>query len=131
MPVSDVLRPDGSSFDPFLFAEVGKDGAGATVTVLSALARLGLEPWTEASALALLGRDAAQVRLQAHLASFRDVPALGDESGNVATRLVALLPKRVSHRASIPASSVKHSSYRMPFFWILAAVICILVIARI
>ncbi len=34
MSVSDVLRPDGSDYDPFLLAEVGEDKTGATVTVL-------------------------------------------------------------------------------------------------
>jgi len=45
MPTVDVLHPDGNDFDPFLFASVGEDRNGANVTVISALARLGLDPW--------------------------------------------------------------------------------------
>ena len=49
-----LLHPDGSDFDAFLQAELGEDRNGVAVTVLSALARVGLEPWTEAKELARL-----------------------------------------------------------------------------
>ena len=94
MSASDVLHPDGTDFDPFLFAEVGEDITGAAVTVLSALARLDLEPWTEARELARLGREAAQVRLTAHLEAITDIPALAFANGTRAAKLVGLLPKR-------------------------------------
>ena len=131
MSVSDVLHPDGSDYDPFLLAEVGEDRTGAAVTVLSALARLGLEPWTEARELALLGRDAAQVRLKAHLATVKGVPALGNENGSVATKLVALLPKRGSHAVSELPEVKMYSGPRVPVFWMLFVLIGVLVLARI
>ncbi|RVT82582.1 hypothetical protein DXV76_15170 [Rhodobacteraceae bacterium CCMM004] len=94
MSASDVLHPDGSDFDAFLFAEVGEDRTGVAVTVLSALARLDLEPWTEARELARLGREAAQVRLTGHLEAITDIPALALANRTRAAKLVALLPKR-------------------------------------
>lgn len=131
MSVSDVLHPDGSDYDAFLFAEVGEDGTGAAVTVLSALARLELEPWSEARELALLGRDAAQVRLKAHLAAISDVPALGPASGTVATKLVLLLPKHLSHRVSKLPEAIQYSGPRVPVFWMLMALIGILALVRV
>ena len=129
MSVSDVLHPDGSDYDPFLLAEVGEDRTGAAVTVLSALARLGLEPWTEARELTLLSRDAAQVRLKAHLAAISDIPALGLASGSVATKLVLLLPGRSPHRVSQLPETFSQSSLRPPVAWMLVALIGVLVLA--
>ena len=131
MSVSDVLHPDGSDYDAFLFAEVGEDGTGAAVTVLSALARLELEPWTEARELAQLGRDAAQVRLKAHLAAISDVPALGPESGSVATKLVSLLPKNVTQRVSKLPEAMQYNGPRIPVFWVLMALIGVLALVRV
>ena len=93
MAASDVHHPDGSDYDAFLFARAGDDRNGAAVTVLSVLARLDLEPWTEAQELARLGRDDAQVRLTNHFRAITDVPALALASERRAAKLVLLLPK--------------------------------------
>lgn len=100
MYASDVLHPDGSDYDAFLFAEVGEDTEGASVTVLSALARLDLEPWTEARELSRLGREEAQVRLTAHFETITDIPALALASEGRASKLVSLLPKHAPLRVS-------------------------------
>ena len=55
----DVLHPDGSDFHQFLYAFVGADRDGFMVTVLFTLARLGLDPWKEASELADVSEEAA------------------------------------------------------------------------
>lgn len=94
MSTFDVLHPDGNDFDPFLFASVGEDRNGATVTVISALARLGLDPWKEAGDLAVLERNAACARLGSHFVEFEDVPALRHEHEAVAQKLVEFLPDR-------------------------------------
>jgi hypothetical protein len=47
----------GSEFDDFLFAPIGEDGNGMLLSVLSALARLGFDPWEEAAKLAQLPGD--------------------------------------------------------------------------
>ena len=131
MPVSDVLHPDGSDYDAFLQAEVGEDRTGAAVTVLSALARLGLEPWTEAKELARLGRKEAEVRLEAHFSAITDVPALALSSGSKTAKLVALLPKRV---APTFAREGRTGTIRFPqvsLFWVGLAIIGAAVIARV
>ena len=92
MTARDILDPHPPEFDRFLHAPVGEDRNGSVVTVLSALARLGLDPWTETAELATLGREAARVRLERLLARFRDVPALAGTHGRVARDLSRLLP---------------------------------------
>jgi hypothetical protein len=87
-----VLNPHPPEFERFLYASVGEDRNGFVVTVLSAFARLGLDPWAESADLAKLGRDAARARLGMLLARFRDVPALASDHGKVAQDLSQLLP---------------------------------------
>ena len=42
----------GPEFDEFLWASVGEDRNGTGLSVLSALARLDVDPWQEANSLA-------------------------------------------------------------------------------
>jgi hypothetical protein len=92
-----ALRPEyslvHSEFNDFLFAPVGKEKSGMQLTVLSALARLGFDPWREAARLSELTKEAA-------------TSAEGDWTGlnsrSIAVRLVELLPKHVSPSAKSP-----------------------------
>ncbi len=86
-------HPHPPEFDRFLQASVGEDRNGYAVTVLSTLARLGLDPWKETAELVSLGRDAARARLGTLLARFRDVPALASDHGRIARDLSLLLPE--------------------------------------
>ena len=128
MSVSNVLRPDGSDFDPFLFAEVGEDKSGAAVTVLSALARLGLEPWTEARELSQMGPDDARVRLTTHFEAITDIPALALASESRAAKLLSLLPKRAPLRdtTSPKAGPIKFPNLSMS--WTMMALVGIVVL---
>lgn len=93
MAEPNVLDPHPPEFERFLYASVGEDRNGSVVTVLSTLARLGLDPWNETAELVTLGRDAARSRLDTLLARFRDVPALASDHGRVAQDLSQLLPE--------------------------------------
>ena len=88
---ASVLQHE-SELDSFLFAPVGEDGKGMTVSVVSALARLGFDPRQEATELAQLPRDAARRKLAAEVATLPDVPSARAEPGTIAARLIALLP---------------------------------------
>lgn len=92
----DHFRQGGTPFDSFLYAGLGQDRAGNTVSVLSALARLGRDPWDEAAELSALSSAAAQARLQGLLARFLDVPAEARDPSATISRLVALLPQSSS-----------------------------------
>lgn len=89
----DHMRQGGTPFDGFLYANIGEDHTGQSVSVLSALARLGLDPWEEAADLSDLPREGASLRLASVLARFRDVPALLQDQATIAQHLVTLLPK--------------------------------------
>jgi hypothetical protein len=88
----DYFRQGGTPFDGFLYADLGQDRAGNTVSVLSALARLDRDPWDEAADLSALSNDGARDRLGQILSCFHDVPALGQDLAATILRLVALLP---------------------------------------
>jgi hypothetical protein len=94
MSASTILNPHDPAFDSFLYASVGEDHAGSPVSMLSALARLKLDPWEEAADLAALSREAAELRLGQLLALCRDVPTLGQDHHAIATTLISLLPGR-------------------------------------
>lgn len=93
MAEPNILNLHPPEFERFLQASVGEDRNGYVVTVLSTLARLGLDPWKETAELVTLGRDAARARLGALLARFRDVPTLASDHSRVARDLSQLLPE--------------------------------------
>ena len=128
MSDSDVLHPDGSDYDAFLLAEVGEDRTGAAVTVLSALARLDVEPWIEARELSLLGPEDAQVRLMTHFEAIPDIPALALASEGRAAKLVSLLPKRAPLRVSKSLEEGTNSFPRPSISWTLMAFVGVVVL---
>lgn len=83
-----------SPFDDFLFAYIADEESGQNLTVVSALARLDIDPWVEAARLAELPRESAIEELAAIIAgpSANSLQLLDPRS--VAARLVLYLPKR-------------------------------------
>lgn len=84
-----------SEFDAFLFAPIGVDRNGMFLSVLSALARLDVDPWQEAATLARLPSATAMERLESVIAALPVNPA-ALEGSVMAARLIALLPRRAS-----------------------------------
>lgn len=89
---SAALNPLGLDFDPFLYAPVGDDQQGGLLSVISALARVGVDPWEQAAVLARLPLDAAVRALSALLEKLPAGSGKPVDPTHVATRLVALLP---------------------------------------
>ncbi len=83
----------GPEFDQFLGASIGEDRNGTGLSVLSALARLDVDPWKEATSLARMPREAAAVRLTELIEALPLAPANAIPSRMSAANLVALLPK--------------------------------------
>ncbi|SHN16780.1 hypothetical protein SAMN05444272_4428 [Roseibium suaedae] len=98
--VPNRLRQD-PQYDLFLQAAVGDDVRGTSVTVLSMLARLGVDPWVEAATLTHLKEVVARQRLEALLGRFTDVPLFGPALDMAVSRLIACLP-RVSKDVPTP-----------------------------
>jgi hypothetical protein len=93
-----TLRPEftlgHSEYNTFLFASVGEEAAGVQLTVLTALTRLGLDPWQEAARLSDLPREAAARALAATIATLPEGDWKVSESEAIAARLVDCLPAR-------------------------------------
>lgn len=83
-----------SEFNDFLFAPIGEESNNTVLTVLSAFARLGTDPWQEAARLAQLPREAAAQNLKSIIARLPDGSWGPSEAGPIAVRLVKLLPGR-------------------------------------
>jgi hypothetical protein len=92
-----TLRPEyslgHSEFNEFLFALIGEEKSGSELTVLSALARLGLDPWKEAARLSALPKEAATSALTATIARLPEGEWKVSESRSIALRLVDRLPR--------------------------------------
>lgn len=89
-----ALRPlIGAEFDKFLCAPIGEDRNGTTLSVLSALARLDVNPWQEAASLAQMPSATAAVRLTALIAALPEESTKGFSFTAIVDDLVALLPK--------------------------------------
>jgi hypothetical protein len=79
-------------FDRFLYASVGDDNNGMPLTVLSALARMNVDPWEEASKLTQLPRESAVTQLASLLDALGNAPVANLDSARIAAPLIALLP---------------------------------------
>jgi hypothetical protein len=99
-----LLRSD---FDKFLFATVGDEIDGIPLSVISALARLDLDPRDEAGRLSSLSNQEAVEQLAQLIA---EVPGnfrpLG-EARVLADGLVGLLPKHDPSRTSAPQVQIR------------------------
>jgi hypothetical protein len=99
-----LLRTD---LNDFLFAPIFADENGMHLTMLSALARTGADPWAEAATLAGLSRDSATEKLVGLLGSLPNGPAPGSDTATLAAKLVGLLhaaPKRAPTLAPTQAA---------------------------
>jgi hypothetical protein len=85
-----------SDLNDFLFASVGEEHNGVTLSVVSALTRLGLDPWEQAARLTPLPRARAAEALAPLIARLpiRRTQTLDDLA--ISRRLVELLPDQKS-----------------------------------
>ena len=94
----------GAEFDKFLYAPIREDRNGTPLSVLSALARLDVDPWQEALSLARMPKATAAVRLAALIAALPDEQTKDNPAKSIAANLVALLPKTAGFSAGSPDS---------------------------
>src|ERR1700735_5126421 len=93
------ITSQGSEFQQFLYAPICED-QGMTLSVLSALARQEIDPWTEAARLSQLPEETAVEQIIALLDALpRRIVASLDRM-KVASRLSALLPRRTTSNPS-------------------------------
>ncbi len=89
---ASVFQIGPSPLTAFLLAPVGLEGNGMEMTVLSALARLGKDPWLEAARLADLSAAAAVDRLAGAILILYGPGCPIEDARGAARRLVVLLP---------------------------------------
>ncbi len=80
----------------FLFAEIGTEPDGSRLTILSALARLGRDPWETAANWAKMSKAAAGEALSACIAQMPVAPEDVAAAPATAARLIALLAGRAA-----------------------------------
>lgn len=90
-PAGSMFGPK-SEFDPFLGAPVGQEKSGMFFSVVSALARLDLDPWREAATLTELPTKDAALRLTSLLSSLPSDATILLTLSTV-NRLILLLPQ--------------------------------------
>jgi hypothetical protein len=89
-----------SDLNDFLFASVGDEQNGMPLSVLSALTRLGVDPWEEAGRLAALPKALAAEAMASMIARFPIARPLRSDNLAVGRRLVELLPEH--QQAGLP-----------------------------
>jgi hypothetical protein len=94
----------GREFDNFLFSSIDDDRNDPLLSVVSALARLEVDPWKEAASLARMPRDRAKQRLTSLIASLPKGAATSLSPEIIAARLISLLPQAGSVNTAAPAT---------------------------
>ena len=89
-----------SELSGFLFASVGDETNGMPLSVISALTRLGVDPWDKAARLAALLKVRAAEALAPMIAQFSIGRSSRSDDVAVARRLAGLLP--MHDRAASP-----------------------------
>jgi hypothetical protein len=114
-----------ASYDDFLFAQVCEDANGMRLSVLSALARMNVDPWEETGRLAAMPKAIAEKTLLSALDRVSGRSWKSPEAAAIAVRLVRLLPPsgqaavttaRVS--ANIATGASKGHGRRKSYWWI-------------
>ena len=118
----NVFALSRSDLNDFLFADIGLESSGMPLSVISALARLGMDPWQEARRLAGLSRTAATEGLAGSIAAMPASLWPLSAATPIAARLVALLPSQTA----IPA--VVAIRVKLDWRWLLVAVLSLILL---
>jgi hypothetical protein len=111
MVLRHTYAPELPETDPFLFASVGDEVNGIPLSVLSALARLGVDPRPEAARLSRLTSKAAEDQLARLFARLPDRPWTSPDIRRIANKLVELLPAAPK---GVENDQVKSATSRKP-----------------
>ena len=106
MPSSDAFTLPRSGLNEFLFAPVGTEANGMTLSVVSVLARSGNDPWLEAGRLARLPKREATESLARIIAGMPTSIWPLQTAMAIAARLIALLPAPSGELGLISASGL-------------------------
>jgi hypothetical protein len=118
MSQSDVFALKNSSLNAFLLADIGEEINGSKLTILSALARLGKDPWMEA---AQWDQEPTAHAIEALTASIVNMPLNAEaiqDARSTASRLILLLPRQ--SQRSVRSASPKTTQGVLPnWMWMM------------
>lgn len=111
MAAPDATALQRSDLNQFLFADIGTEANGMTLSVMSVLARRGADPWTEAGRLAVLPKSDAVDTLAQMIATMPASLWAMPDAAVIAARLIGLLPARPAgiSMAGINASATRRA----------------------
>ena len=118
-----------SAYDAFLFAPIFDESGVMRLSVLSALARMNVDPWQEAARLATLSTSDAERSLVSTLNLFPGHPQSSPETETLAARLVALLPKARAATTAKVATITEGHDQRINYwlvwlcFWVMISLL--------
>jgi hypothetical protein len=105
----------GPEFNDFLFAPIGMERNGKSLSVISAMARLDLDPWAEAKILSQLPAVSATQKLTSFIDGLQKTPAAPDVDRMIASQLIALLPGHTRTKMAAKAASVNAAAIEPRF----------------
>lgn len=113
-----------SRYEDFLLAPICDEPGGMRLSVLSALARMNVDPWEEAARLATLATADAQKTLVSTLNCFPGKRQRSTETEMLAARLIALLPKagEAAITENAPITEVRTKRYSYWLMWLCFAI---------
>lgn len=115
-----------SDYERFLSAPLWEETSGSSLNVMSAFARLGLEPWDEADRLWRLPQSEAASALAASLSRLPIIGANRPDYATIAMRLVKLFPERGAFGAGRKSAKPIGANAG----WWLAAAACAVVVLQ-
>jgi hypothetical protein len=123
-----VATPDAtalqrSDLNQFLFADIGTEANGTTLSVLSVFARRGADPWTEAGRLAGLSKADAADSLARMIATMPKSLWALPEAIVIAVRLTGLLPARPA--VGISSAGIRQVARQWPTNQIALVAACV------
>jgi hypothetical protein len=120
----DAFALKNSGLNEFLFAEVGTELNGSPLTVLSVLARLGLDPWAEAARWAKLPPKALRDTLARSIAQMPLSEQAINEAPQTASRLIRLLPEqsKTGQQGGTIASTTAEGLGWVPLTFVIVAI---------
>ena len=109
-----------TTYDAFLFAQVCDDKNGMQLSVLSALARLDVDPWEEAKRLAAMPKAVAEKALVSILDVVTGRTLNTSDARATAARLVWLLPQPNEAAPLAGTGAAKAPAKNAIYWWVWA-----------
>jgi len=103
---NDAFALKNSGLNAFLFAEVGTEQNGSTLTILSTLARLGKDPWAQAAEWARMPSAKTVDSLTQSISQMPLCEGGLKDARATAGRLVLLLPAQVGMTRQVANQAV-------------------------